>query len=94
MDMYRTALADSPYQLPTIPREDWIQDAACVGTDPEAFFPEHNTYDRSAAALKVCAGCPVVRDCLAYALAHGEEFGVWGGLSAVQRKRLMKRGCC
>lgn len=70
--------------------EPWMVDAACVGTDPEAFFPEKGQVSKE--AKKVCLGCPVTLDCLAYALRNGERFGLWGGLSERERRRLKYTG--
>ena len=67
---------------------DWPDYAACAQTDPDAFFPEKGESNR--AAKKICARCFVRTDCLAYALEHDERFGIWGGLSERERRR-MKR---
>jgi len=64
----------------------WWFAGLCAQTDPELFFPEKGGSVREAKA--VCAGCPVRAQCLAHALAHGERFGVWGGLSEHERRRL------
>ena len=56
----------------------WQERALCAQTDPEAFFPEKGGSTRE--AKKVCLGCDVRGDCLEYALAHDERFGIWGGL--------------
>jgi len=64
----------------------WWFEGLCAQTDPELFFPEKGGSVREAKA--VCAGCPVRAQCLAHALAHGERFGVWGGLSEPERRRL------
>src|SRR3712207_7677069 len=53
--------------------------ALCAETDPEAFFPEKGGSTRE--AKKICTGCEVRNDCLEYALANDERFGIWGGLS-------------
>jgi len=58
-------------------------------TDPEAFFPEKGGSTRE--AKKVCLSCSVRDDCLEYALGHDERFGIWGGLSERERRRLKKR---
>lgn len=68
---------------------EWTRDAVCAQTDPEAFFPEKG--DSTRPAKRICAACPVRAECLAYALDHDERFGVWGGLSAVERRRLKRR---
>ena len=49
------------------PRSDWQTDAACVGTDPELFFPPSGSKGLDAKA--VCKGCPVSAECLDYAPA-------------------------
>ncbi|MGY1690748.1 WhiB family transcriptional regulator [Geodermatophilus sp. SYSU D00697] len=61
-------------------------DALCAETDPEAFFPEKGGSTRE--AKRVCAGCPVRSQCLEFALANDERFGIWGGLSERERRRL------
>ena len=66
----------------------WQERALCAQTDPEAFFPR-----RVAAPARrngVCLSCDVRSDCLEYALANDERFGIWGGLSERERRRLKK----
>jgi WhiB family redox-sensing transcriptional regulator len=67
----------------------WQDHALCAQTDPEAFFPEKGGSTRE--AKRICLGCEVKDKCLDYALAHDERFGIWGGLSERERRRL-KRG--
>lgn len=67
----------------------WQERALCAQTDPEAFFPEKGGSTRE--AKKVCVGCEVTSECLEYALAHDERFGIWGGLSERERRKLKKR---
>jgi WhiB family transcriptional regulator, redox-sensing transcriptional regulator len=67
----------------------WQDRALCAQTDPEAFFPEKGGSTRE--AKRICLGCEVKDECLDYALAHDERFGIWGGLSERERRRL-KRG--
>lgn len=69
--------------------EQWQERALCAETDPEAFFPEKGGSTRE--AKRICMGCEVRDECLEYALAHDERFGIWGGLSERERRRL-KRG--
>ena len=64
----------------------WQERALCAQTDPEAFFPEKGGSTRE--AKKVCLTCDVRGSCLEYALAHDERFGIWGGLSERERRRL------
>jgi len=74
------------------PREGerrWQEEANCLGVDPDLFFPERGASTREAKA--VCRGCEVRGDCLEYALAHGEKFGIWGGLSERERRRVRRQ---
>ena len=73
--------------------EPWVDQALCAQVgDTDLWYPEKL---RGAAATKdakaVCRRCPVVEECLEYALRRGESHGVWGGRSAKERQR-MKRG--
>jgi len=68
---------------------DWQERALCAQTDPEAFFPEKGGSTRE--AKKVCLSCDVRGECLEYALANDERFGIWGGLSERERRKLKKR---
>ena len=67
---------------------DWQTRANCMGVDPDLFFPERGASTRE--AKEVCRGCVVREDCLEYALANGEKFGIWGGLSERERRRLRR----
>ena len=67
----------------------WQTDALCAQTDPEAFFPEKGGSTRE--AKKVCSGCEVRAECLEYALENDERFGIWGGLSERERRKLKRR---
>ena len=67
---------------------DWQERALCAQTDPEAFFPEKGGSTRE--AKRICSGCEVRAECLEYALAHDERFGIWGGLSERERRRLRR----
>jgi WhiB family redox-sensing transcriptional regulator len=68
--------------------QSWQEQALCAETDPEAFFPEKGGSTRE--AKKICTGCEVKAQCLEYALANDERFGIWGGLSERERRRLKK----
>ena len=68
--------------------QDWQERALCAQTDPEAFFPEKGGSTRE--AKRICSGCEVRAECLEYALAHDERFGIWGGLSERERRRLRR----
>lgn len=75
---------------PDKPRS-WQESALCAETDPEAFFPDKGGSTRE--AKRICAGCEVRAECLAYALDHARDagrFGIWGGLSERERRRLTR----
>ncbi len=67
----------------------WQVDALCAQTDPEAFFPEKGGSTRD--AKPICTSCEVKSECLEYALQNDERFGIWGGLSERERRKLRKR---
>lgn len=75
--------------MPVIVFPSWMDQAICPETDPELFHPEtagHAYIVREAKA--VCARCPVRDECLEYALAIDERWGIWGGLLPSERDRL------
>ena len=74
--------------LETVDRS-WQRQANCMGVDPDLFFPERGASTRE--AKEVCRGCVVRADCLEYALANGEKFGIWGGLSERERRKIRRR---
>ena len=67
----------------------WQERANCLGVDPDLFFPERGASTREAKA--VCGSCEVRPECLEYALDHAEKFGIWGGLSERERRRLRRQ---
>lgn len=77
------------FEEPQPSDEDWAEKALCPQTDPEAFYPEKGGSTKD--AKKVCQRCPVSKQCLQWALDNDERYGVWGGLSERERRRL-KRG--
>ncbi|AKU18544.1 hypothetical protein VV02_01570 [Luteipulveratus mongoliensis] len=90
----REPVMSAPIDLAPAPPLSLVVLALCTGSDdPDRWWPtrrasrtKHRTY-----AARVCAGCPVRRACLEYALAAGHEFGVWGGLSEHDRRGLQRR---
>lgn len=66
----------------------WQMLARCLEVDPEIFFPERGGSSRAARA--VCSQCRVRAQCLRYALANREQFGIWGGTSERERRKLKK----
>ena len=90
----------SQVAVPARPSWAWQDAAACRGKDTLLFFgpdgerqPEREVRERKAKA--VCASCPVLAECLAYAISRPEKYGVWGGLNeeerASERRRRMRR---
>lgn len=67
---------------------EWQQFANCATTDPDLFVLEHG--GSSTAAKRICAVCPVRASCLQEALDRDEQFGIWGGMSLNERKRLSR----
>lgn len=68
--------------------EAWQSRANCMGVDPDLFFPERGSSTRE--AKEVCRGCVVRVDCLEFAIANGEKFGIWGGMSERERRRVRR----
>lgn len=66
-------------------RQPWIDQAACNGLNPDLFFPEKG--QTSGPARRVCASCPVAAECLDMALEQNLQFGIFGGMSARERRR-------
>jgi WhiB family transcriptional regulator, redox-sensing transcriptional regulator len=74
---------------------EWLRRAACVGEDPELFFPVGTSGPalRDVAEAKlVCARCPVMDDCLDWALRTGQTSGVWGGTCEEERDAMLRTG--
>jgi len=67
---------------------EWMADGLCAQVDPELWFPEKGGSTREAKA--VCGRCEVRPECLAYALAHDDRFGVWGGVAERDRRRMTR----
>ncbi len=73
---------------------DWRHDAACREEDPELFFPVGTSgpaLRQAAEAKAVCHRCPVASDCLAWALATGQDAGVWGAMTEDERRAVKRR---
>jgi WhiB family redox-sensing transcriptional regulator len=73
------------------PSAAWMAEAVCREVDPEVFFPVGSTgpaAQQIAEAKFVCHQCPVRAECLSWALATGQDSGVWGGMSEDERRAL------
>jgi WhiB family transcriptional regulator, redox-sensing transcriptional regulator len=78
----------------TVSAVNWRSSAACLSADPDLFFPISSTgpAERQIARAKtICAGCPVRRECLEFALAHDQAHGIWGGTTPEDRQRDRRR---
>lgn len=67
----------------------WRDFANCLGANGDLFFPDRGASTR--AAKQICAECQVRLDCLEYAVTRGEKFGIWGGLSERERRKIRKQ---
>lgn len=73
---------------------DWSHDAACRDGENAVFYPPTGGESRTdrllreRAAKAICASCPVVAECLDEALRIGEQYGIWGGMTDHERRRL------
>lgn len=80
---------------------DWHDDAACRDHPQEIFYGSEErsgkarhhpnlTVDEVARARRICNACPVQMQCLEHAIVNREEFGIWGGSTAGQRRSWIK----
>ena len=86
-------IADRVHQV-SAGSADWGSRSVCRGEDPELFFPAARSltlFVQLAKAKAICGRCPVSRECLRYALATGQQHGVWGGKSEEERRALRHR---
>lgn len=75
-------------KFPVAEDHSWTVRGACANLDPDEFFVQGAEQHRVKAA---CAGCPVRLECLADALDNRMEFGVWGGMTERERRRLLRQ---
>ena len=69
----------------------WRDQARCAGVDPQVFHPSEEDERAADVAKAICALCPVVDSCLEFAVSEREKDGVWGGLTARERRRLIRQ---
>ena len=72
----------------------WRESAACLDRDPEDWFPNegrHLLTEANQKAKAICTFCPVRKECLQFAVEHNIAYGIYGGLTAPDRKRAGKR---
>jgi WhiB family redox-sensing transcriptional regulator len=71
----------------------WLSDAACIGEDPELFFPIGSSppaAEQTARAKRICLACPVRTECLEWSLVTYQDAGVWGGLDEEERREIRR----
>ena len=74
---------------PITDERPWVVFSACRDKDSDLFFPETKVQERS--AIAICSTCPVQSECIEYAFEADIRFGVWGGMTEKQRRRLARR---
>lgn len=86
------------YRNPTLEIEEdefeqpsWREEALCKGFDPDVFFPDEGDTAGIAYAKSICEGCPVIEECLSYAVEMNQTEGIWGGTTKQERRRLRRR---
>lgn len=85
-----TALAELDARLAIdVDEATWMVQARCLDADPEAFFPRKGGSTKE--AKRICAACPVREECLEFSVENEERFGIWGGMSERERRRLRKQ---
>jgi WhiB family redox-sensing transcriptional regulator len=70
---------------------DWTRDALCTEIGVEVFFSDGNGDQATRLAKQACAACPVVSDCLEWALSFSQrddEYGVFAGTGPIERRKL------
>jgi WhiB family transcriptional regulator, redox-sensing transcriptional regulator len=74
--------------------QNWQAKGACLSADPDLFFPISSTgpaLRQIERAKAICARCTVRRECLEFAVAHDQVYGVWGGTTPEDRRRHRRR---
>ena len=78
-------------------RAEWSDAAACRGVEGLLFFSPEVSESKDARlrrerqAKQLCADCPVRENCLSTALTQRESYGIWGGLTEIERRALLRR---
>lgn len=72
---------------------NWFDLAACKGKDNTMFYGNENGIvpsDIARKAKRICSECEVANDCLNFAIDNDESYGIWGGLTAKERKAIVR----
>jgi len=90
---------DNPEGLLAVERPDWQKHGSCrEAPDAAIFFPSPGDTESLRSAKTMCGQCPVIQECLEYALGNNERYGIWGGKSTRERllmlraKRMLEAG--
>lgn len=92
-----TARGSLNLPTPSVRAYAWQQLAQCRTSDPEHFFTEdrdqqdRRRVSKARDAHRLCHGCPVIDQCLTHALSVPEDYGIWGGTTAAERRRLLNK---
>lgn len=71
--------------------DDWMVAATCSGINPQTFYPTDTSDEYAAATIEAyCDRCPVMGECLDYALITNQEHGIWGGMAEDKRRRVRR----
>jgi len=81
-------IESTPFDAPVLNERPWAVFSACRNADPRIFFGATREDER--AAIRICATCTVREECLAFALETRERFGIWGGATERERRRMLR----
>jgi WhiB family redox-sensing transcriptional regulator len=85
------ALMERMWPLAEVKLPAWKAKGSCRGSDTLVFYPPSDDDALAAPAKEICAGCPVRKPCLEFALSTREKHGVWGGLTERERRRVLRQ---
>ena len=74
-------------------QEDWMLEGGCVYADTDLFFPVGSSMKamkQANEAKAICMECPVVNECLDYAIRTNQDSGIWGGATEDERKSIRR----
>lgn len=71
----------------SLPPPEVLDAARCAQADPEQWFPEKGQPGTD--AKRICGMCPAQTACLEWALETRQRHGIWGGLSANERREIL-----
>ena len=84
----RTIPRKVAFEQPNVEVPAWFTDALCAQVDQDGFYPDKG--GSTANAKATCARCVVREQCLEYALANDERYGIWGGTSEGDRRKIRR----